>query len=288
MKHSIDCLPCLLRQAVRTAKTHIPDEETQLALLKEIMKEMLVSDNDASAPFIAHRIQEIMVNTLDNPDPYQEDKEYYNREMLNIESELIKLRDSCENPFAAALKMAGAGNIIDFGPGYDLSREKVLEIVETTMKIDLPGEVLLALRNDLRNAATLLYLGDNAGEIVFDKIFIDVIKNSFPELKIYFAARGKPVLNDITEADAYRVEMDKLAEIINNGTSIPGTDLEHCSAVFSNIYNKADVVISKGQGNFETLYGSGRQSLYYLFLCKCNLFMERLGAQQNDLIFLKE
>ncbi|HPF20645.1 MAG TPA: ARMT1-like domain-containing protein [Syntrophomonas sp.] len=288
MKHSIDCLPCLLRQAVRTVKTHLHDEDVQRQTLQKVMAEMLGVGDDVSAPFIAHKIQNILVEVLGNPDPYKEDKGYYNCEMIKLEPELLRIRNASDDPFATALKLAAAGNIIDFGPVDGLSREKVLEIIDTTLETSLSQEALHSLHNDLHNAVTLLYLGDNAGEIVFDKIFVDTIKNSFPKLRIYFATRGKPVLNDITEDDAYLVGMDQLAEIINNGSNIPGTDLAYTTPSFKKIFYQADVVIAKGQGNFETLYGCRKANLYYLFLCKCNLFMSRLGAKQNDLVLLKE
>ncbi len=288
MKHSIDCLPCLLNQAVRTAKNHLPNEADQIVLVKNVMAAMLTIDEDASAPYIAHKIQNALREALKNPDPYRADKSYYNLEMLKLEKELRQLLETAEDPFHTGLKLAAAGNIIDFGPGYDLSKEKVLASIKETLVKDYPLEIAHSLQADLRQAKKLLYLGDNAGEIVLDKIFITAIKDKYPDLQIYFATRGKPVLNDITEADAYLVGMDQLARIINNGTDIPGTVFEYCSADFQKIYMDADVIISKGQGNFESLFGSGRANLYYIFLCKCSLFMARLGARQNDIMLIKE
>lgn len=288
MKHSIDCLPCLLQQAVRIAKNHLPNETEQIVLVKEIMATIADMDENVSAPYIAHKIQIALKEALNNPDPYKEDKNYYNQEMLKLENELLQVRDSSADPFVTGLKLAAAGNIIDFGPGYDLSRDKVLESIRETLTRDYPQEILISLQSDLKQAGKVLYLGDNAGEIVFDKIFIATIKDYYPTLEVYFATRGKPVLNDITEEDAYLVGMDKLAGIINNGTDIPGTVLEYCSSDFRKIFAEADVIISKGQGNFESLYESGREKLYYIFLCKCSLFMERLGVRQNDIMLIKD
>lgn len=288
MKHSIDCLPCLLNQAVRTAKKHLPNEADQIELVKNVMAAMFTIEENASAPYIAHKIQIALKQALKNPDPYRQEKNYYNLEMLKLEKELLQLLETAEDPFDTGLKLAAAGNIIDFGPGYDLSKDKVLESIKETLLKDYPLEISHSLQAALGRAGNLLYLGDNAGEIVLDKIFIAAIKDYYPDLQIYFATRGKPVLNDITEADAYLVVMDRLARIINNGTDIPGTVLEYCSADFQKIYTDADVIISKGQGNFESLFGSGRENLYYIFLCKCSLFMERLGARQNDIMLIKE
>jgi len=288
MKLSIECLPCLINQAVRMAKVHLDTEAEQRSLVKKIMLEIAAIEDQASAPYAAQKIQRAFKDVLQNQDPYREEKDFYNSEMLKLEGEFWDLVRSAEDRLGVALKLAAAGNIIDFGPGHDLSREKVLEVIHQTLAKDFPAEAFDALKSDLQAARKLLYLGDNTGEIVFDKIFIRTIKEEYPRLEIDFATRGEAVLNDITEEDAYLVGMDGYARIINNGTDIPGTVLEHCSHSFQKVFNEADLIIAKGQGNFESLYGSGRDNLYYVFLCKCNLFMERCGANQNDIMLIKE
>ena len=288
MKLSIECLPCLINQAVRMAKVHLDTEAEQRSLVKKIMLEIAAIGDQASAPYAAQKIQRAFKDALQNQDPYREEKDFYNSEMLKLEGEFWDLVRSAEDRLGVALKLAAAGNIIDFGPGHDLSREKVLEVIHQTLAKDFPAEAFDALKSDLQAARKLLYLGDNTGEIVFDKIFIRTIKEEYPRLEIDFATRGEAVLNDITEEDAYLVGMDGYARIINNGTDIPGTVLEHCSHSFQKVFNEADLIIAKGQGNFESLYGSGRDNLYYVFLCKCNLFMERCGANQNDIMLIKE
>lgn len=288
MKLSIECLPCLINQAVRMAKVHLDTEAEQRSLVKKIMLEIAAIEDQASAPYAAQKIQRAFKDALQNQDPYREEKDFYNSEMLKLEGEFWDLVRSAEDRLGVALKLAAAGNIIDFGPGHDLSREKVLEVIHQTLAKDFPAEAFDALKSDLQAARKLLYLGDNTGEIVFDKIFIRTIKEEYPRLEIDFATRGEAVLNDITEEDAYLVGMDGYARIINNGTDIPGTVLEHCSHSFQKVFNEADLIIAKGQGNFESLYGSGRDNLYYVFLCKCNLFMERCGANQNDIMLIKE
>lgn len=288
MKLSIECLPCLLNQAVRLAKAHLEIEEEQRSLVKRIMLELAASEEQASAPYMARRIQRVLKDVLQNSDPYREEKYFYNSEMLKLEGEFSELIKLASEPLETALKLAAAGNIIDFGPGHDLSREKVLKILYETLEKSFQAETFASLKSDLKTAQKILYLGDNAGEIVFDKMFIRTIKEQYPYLEVDFATRGEAVLNDITEEDAYFVGMDAYAQIINNGTDIPGTDFEHCSKRFQTIFNKADVIIAKGQGNFESLYGIGRDNLYYIFLCKCNLFMERCGAKQNDIMLMRE
>ena len=288
MRYSMECLPCLLNQGIRVARLYLENEEEQRILLKSIIAEIAVMDHNASAPYIAHKVHRALKEALQNPDPYQKEKLYYNQEMLKLEDDFSQLAETAIDPLDVALKLAAAGNIIDFGPGYDLSRDNVLKTIKESMEKDYSQEVFISLASALKDANKLLYLGDNAGEIVFDKIFIRTIKECYPHLQIDFATRGTPIMNDVTEEDAYMVGIDTYANIINNGTDIPGTILEHCSDSFVNVFNEADVIISKGQGNFESLYGNGYNNLYYIFLCKCDLFMDRFGARQNDLVLMKE
>ncbi len=289
MKLNVECLPCLVNQAVKLAKIHLSNnEEEQLRLVKKIMQEISVSEDHASAPYIAHKIQRALKEALQNPDPYREVKLYYNSEMLKLEEEFFDLIKSADDRLVTALKLAAAGNIIDFGPGQDLSRTKVLKVINQTLGKDFHRETFASLKSDLAAAQKVLYLGDNAGEIVFDKLLIRTIKEEYPDLAVDFSTRGSAVLNDVTEEDAYFIGMDVYARIINNGTDIPGTVLEHCSDSFKQAFNNADLIIAKGQGNFESLYGTGRAHLYYIFLCKCNLFMRRCGAALNDIILMKE
>jgi hypothetical protein len=132
-----------------------------------------------------------------------------------------------------------------------------------------------------------LYLADNAGEIVFDKIFVKNIKERYPGLTIYFAVRGEPVLNDATEQDAYFVGIEKYAEIINNGTCVPGTDLDIVSKQFKQVFKEADLIISKGMGNYETLCGC-KENIYYLMLCKCQVFQKKFKCDSYDHLFTHE
>lgn len=288
MKLSIECLPCLLNQAVRLSRVHIDNEEVQRCLLQRIMGELANLEDDASAPYAAQKIQRLLKELLQNPDPYREEKCYYNAEMLKLENDFQELINAAGDRLSMALKLAAAGNVIDFGPGYDLSRAKVLTVIRETLEKDFAPEAFEELKSRLQVSKSLLYLGDNSGEIVLDKVFIRTIKEYHPQLEVRFATRGAPVLNDVTEEDAYLVGMQDYAEIINNGTDIPGTVLAYCSPDFQSIFNDSDLLIAKGQGNFESLYGCGKENLYYIFLCKCDLFAQRCGAKKDDIILKAE
>lgn len=288
MKLSLECIPCLLSQAVRLARLYLQDEDEQRSMVSRIMEELAGLDHHASAPYAAQKMYRVLRETIKNPDPYQQAKIYYNQEMLKLEEDFYQRIQESPDRLYTGLKLAAAGNIIDFGPGYALSKNSVLKTLAEILPKPYAEDAFLSLKGHLQNSQKLLYLGDNCGEVVFDKVFIRVIKEHYPRLKIDFAARGEPVLNDITEADAYDVGMNHYAQIVNNGTDIPGTVLERCSERFQQIFDQADLVIAKGQGNFESLYGSGQGKTYYIFLCKCNLFISRFGVKQNDIMLIKE
>ncbi len=288
MKLSLECLPCLLNQAVRLAKEHLSSEQEQSELVREILRVLANVDNDDSAPQVTQKMQRLFKEYLQNDDPYREAKHYYNTEMLKLEQEFEELVNRAEHKVEAAMKLAAAGNIIDFGPGHDISRENVMAVIRQTLEHEFASHAVRTLKSQLQASQSMLYLGDNAGEIVFDKIFIRTIKAAYPQLEIWFAARGEAVLNDITEDDAYFVGMDKIAYVINNGTDIPGTALEHCSVQFRKVFRESDVIIAKGQGNFESLHGCGRKNLHYLFLCKCDLFTQLFGAAKNGVVLMSE
>ncbi len=184
----------------------------------------------------------------------------------------------------SAVKLAAAGNVIDFGARPELESSEVLRLIKETLNKNFSSHVFHRLTSDLEQGQTLLYLGDNAGEIVLDKYLISEIKRKYPQLKVYFATRGMPVINDVTEHDAQSTGMDKYACVINNGTDIPGTILSECSDDFIKVFDTADVIISKGQGNFESLINNPRK-IYFIFLCKCCFFEKKLGIGKHDIVF---
>jgi uncharacterized protein with ATP-grasp and redox domains len=220
-------------------------------------------------------------------DFYKEEKMLFNEKLLGMEENITSMLDDSNNRLMDALRIAMAGNIVDFGALDNITIELVKDIITKTMDSNINSSVYKRFNIELENAKDILYLGDNTGEIVFDKILLCEIKRQYPNLTIYFATRGKPALNDANEEDAYYVGIDKYAKIINNGTDIPGTDLDEVSQEFKEVFNKADMIISKGQGNFETLSGTG-YNIFYLFLCKCDMLTKRLNIEKLSAMFLYE
>lgn len=145
MELSVECLPCLVNQAVRLVKIHLDNEKAQRILVKKIMLEIGASDDTASTPYIAHKMQQVLKDVLQNPDPYRDVKLYYNSEMLKLEKEFLAVIRSAEDQLGTALKLAAAGNIIDFGPGHDLSRAEVLKVLNQTLEKEFNREVFTSL-----------------------------------------------------------------------------------------------------------------------------------------------
>lgn len=218
---------------------------------------------------------------------YREEKERFNRLMLSladkIEEEILKSQD----PLAAAIRYARAGNYIDFGALPEVKEELLLELLEKAGKDELEEETYRRFRAELKPGNRLVYLTDNCGEIVMDKLLVRELKRSFPDLSVTVIVRGAPVLNDATLEDAEFVGLDREAKVIGNGNDVAGTYLAALSWEAKEKLEQADLIIAKGQGNFETLKGCGL-NIYYLFLCKCELFVERFGMEQYKGVFVNE
>jgi len=263
MKTFIECIPCLIRQAVDTAKFVTEDTE----LLQRIVKECLIlaADFDISQPppASARRIYRKICEMTGNNDPYQEVKARFNRMVLAMLPELIRIVGSSGDPFMTALRMAIAGNVIDFGVNGGVSENAVKRAIENSIQEPLSGDIS-ALRIAVERAGSILYLADNAGEIVLDRLFIGYL----PADRVTLAVRGGPAINDATLADAYAAGLHEMVRVIDNGYDAPGTLLDQCSPEFQKVFADADLVISKGQGNFETLIGVDK-NIFYLFKVKC-------------------
>ena len=198
--------------------------------------------------------------------------------------EFEKNIESSDNPFQEAVKHAIIGNIIDFGPMHEFTIEDVMKWFRDTEKLSLTVDHTEKLRDDIASARSLLYLGDNCGEICLDKLLVKNIKKLNPDIHIYFGVRGEPVVNDSIEEDAYTVGMEEFATIISNGDCSAGTVLSRTSEEFNSIYEAADVVIAKGQANYESLSGQEDKNIYFMLMTKCSVIAENIGVPQKSLI----
>lgn len=234
-----------------------------------------------SIPKMSRELHVLLKQHSNDPDPYQEQKRQSNDLILSMYPELKELVFQSGNYFDTALRLAIAGNIIDYGIGNHFDLQGT---IDTVLNSEFAIDDSLELKQDLSEAKTVLYLGDNCGEMVFDKLFIETIMHP----NLIYAVRGEPVINDVTLEEARYVGLDRVADLVSNGYDAPSTLLEHCSPEFLEVFNRADVVISKGQGNLEGLLGKTDKEVYFLLMVKCEVIADALGVRKGDFVVKKQ
>lgn len=284
MNPELDCIPCLLKQALKISDVLQLEEKFKQQIINQSMKLLSDTPLNMSTPYYSREIWKIIQQYTDERDPFKNIKKYYNQKMLKQQEHLEITLKEAVNPFLTGLKIAITGNIIDFGAKHDLDESTVIKEIDPKNFKPLYIDHSYTMLKEIRKAKKLVYLGDNCGEIVFDKHFIREIGKINPDLDIAFAARGAPIINDITATDAKQVKMDEVARIIDNDYDAPGTELEYSSEVFRKEFYEADLIISKGQGNFESLSHINRQNIFFLFMVKCNAVARQTNAKVGSLI----
>lgn len=277
MKINEKCLPCLINQVIKVA--NITNCSNRDDLYHQVFKQLSKIDFNKSNPEIIGMIFELVKKHLNNEDPYQEIRQYYNNLFLQSYDDF----DKKINSFKTAIKYAIIGNIIDFSPINNQEITKIDDWFDNIDNLSLTIDHVDKLINDIKKAKTILYLGDNCGEICLDKLLLKRIKQLNPSLKIYFGVRGKPVVNDSIESDAYEVGIDEYASIISNGDNSLGTILSRTSAQFNQIYQNCDFVIAKGQANFESLSEENKK-IYFLLMVKCDVIAKYINVPEKSLV----
>ncbi|WP_308698751.1 ARMT1-like domain-containing protein [uncultured Thomasclavelia sp.] len=277
MKINEECLPCLINQVIKVA--NITNCSNRDDLYHQVFEQLSKIDFNKSNPEIIGMIFELVKKHLNNEDPYQEIRQYYNNLFLQSYDDF----DKKINSFKTAIKYAIIGNIIDFSPINNQEITKIDDWFDNIDNLSLTIDHVDKLINDIKKAKTILYLGDNCGEICLDKLLLKRIKQLNPSLKIYFSVRGKPVVNDSIESDAYEVGIDEYASIISNGDNSLGTILSRTSAQFNQIYQNCDFVIAKGQANFESLSEENKK-IYFLLMVKCGVIAKYINVPEKSLV----
>ena len=278
------CLPCVVNQFVKVA--NITGVKTKEELLREVFTYLSKVNYDTTTPEIIGDIFDMIKIHTNNPDPYKETRNYYNNMFLNLLPEFERKIEQAENPFMMAIRYAIVGNVIDFNPIHNTLLEEVFDCFEKMELLELVIDDTHSLLKDIKNAKTLLYLGDNCGEICLDKILLKEINKLNPNIKLLFGVRGKSVVNDSIAEDAYSVGIDKYADIVDNGDGSLGTVLNRTSPSFNDVYKKADVVIAKGQANYECL-SEENKNIYFLLMTKCDVIANDIGVEEKRLVCMK-
>ncbi|MHA1725976.1 MAG: damage-control phosphatase ARMT1 family protein [Promethearchaeota archaeon] len=292
MRLEPECVGCLFNQILKTIKhldLKIPRSD-MIFLQKKMMAYLLEKDFDnTTAPLVASYLYDLIAKILKDPDPFHELKKKFNVLAMKYYDEIEILIKKAEDPVFEALIVAALGNTIDFAGQHKID---LINDLKNFSPRNLVINDYESFKTTLDNSKGLLILGDNAGEIVFDKLLITILRKKYPNLEIIYTVRASPIINDATIEDAVEINLTSMVKVITS-SPIPGIDLSNVSEEFKTyFYSENHAILSKGQGNFECLYNSSKNSkpIYYLFKVKCNL-MERIfqshGAKMGDLIFIK-
>jgi damage-control phosphatase, subfamily I len=271
MNTHLDCIPCLFRQALDAARLVSDDAAVHERILREVMGWLSDLDMQSPPPLLAQRIHRLLRETACTEDPYREMKVRQNRMAKELLPRYRAEIAAAADPLDAAVRLAVAANLIDMGAKTGWNEADVPRELERSAQTPLSGD-LEALRSAIAQTRRILYLADNAGEIVFDRLLIEQL----PRARVTAVVRGSPVINDATRADALEAGLDELVEIIDNGSDAPGTLLEDCSVEFQRRFAEADLILAKGQGNFETLVNEPG-NIFFLFRIKCPVTAGMVG-----------
>jgi len=278
MNTALDCVPCFVRQAVEAVSMVVPESGRRETLLRKLLQEISMADWQGSPPAMGQKIHRLIRREIGAADPYLRIKRQMNQAAQTLLPQLREAMRDQADPQEAAVRIAIGGNLLDAGAKTQIAIEDLPRHMQRIWNKPLQGDVC-ALFEAAEVARSILYLTDNAGEIFFDRVLIEAL----PAGKVTVAVRGHPVINDATREDAIAAGLHDIAEVIDNGSDAPGTLLEDCSAAFRGLFEQADMIVAKGQGNYETLSGSSRP-IFFLFTVKCPVIAAHSGAPVGTLM----
>jgi len=278
MNTFFDCIPCLIRQTLASVRLVTSDERVHEQVLREVLQSASRMDlrqpPAAMAQLVHRRIREL----CQNADPYRASKTRFNRLALDLLPAFRHRLEEYYNPWDAAVRLAIAGNVMDLGVKGGLSETEIRGSIDRSLSETLDGNTA-EFAASVREARRILYLTDNAGEIVFDRLLIE----RMPRKRVIVAVRGSPVINDATLEDAEEAGLTQLVQVIDNGSDAPGTLLRDCSEAFQRHFADADLIVAKGQGNYETLSEVSAR-VYFLLRVKCPVVARDIGCPVGRMV----
>ena len=280
-----DCFQCNINQMKKISQFLGLDHQTNERLIAITNDYQNHCDMTQTNPETMGEIWERIIPIIKTDNPYQHIKKHYNHILLSMENELQDKMNAHDLNYA--LKLAITGNLIDFAAKHKFDESVLMDMLKRVSSTQLAIDDSADLFDKVQNSSFLLYLGDNCGEIVLDKCFISRLKQVNPCLKVYYGVRGKPIVNDVTSDDAYEVKMDEVATIVSSGARTLGTVLHRTSQEFQDIFHQVDLVICKGQGNYEGLMGNEKEYIYFLFMAKCDLVANQIGVDKMSIVCMK-
>ncbi len=282
MKTYFDCIPCFVRQALDALRFVTDDENVQEHALREALRLIGGLDLKRTPPEIANDVHAIVRKVSGSDDPYVDAKRKQNETALAFVPELRELVQASDDPLETALRLAIAGNIVDFGFASVVDEERIRGTIERAMEYPFAADSIRRFRHAAMNAEAILYLADNAGEVVFDRLLVEQL----PRGRVTVAVKGGPFLNDALMADARMAGLDEVCKVVDNGSRVPGTVLSTCSDEFRQKFEAADLIIAKGQANYETL-SEMDAPLWFLLQAKCPVIADDIGVETGTMLILE-
>ncbi len=281
MRLKPDCIICNLNIIFRTLKIINKDENFLIENMKKVIGGISKVNKKLFPPELGGIVYKIVINSTNVKDPYKDIKRKQNNLILNNYFNLRQTILNTKDPLFEAVKFAVIGNVIDFGINKVVDFE---EDIKNSFKKRIVINDYNLFERDLKVSKRILYIGDNSGEIVFDKLLISLIKEIYPDIDITFACRSEPIINDVLIKDALQVGIDEYTKVISSGMNLPGTILRYVNNEFMEELRRSDLVIAKGQGNFEGLEEEKMEKIYFLLKAKCKVVADYLGCRVGDLI----
>ncbi len=274
MRTYLDCIPCVMQQALRAGRMATADEVKLKQILDKTGELIKTISMESTPAETGAKVYQIVNEITGVKDPYKDIKQQHIKETKAIYPELEQIVAKADDKLLTAIKIAIAGNVIDLGvnKAFDIVTD-----VKTILEQDFAIFDYPAFQKQLTASKNVLYIGDNVGESVFDKILIKELK-----IPVKYAVRAIPIINDVTREDAVASGIDQVAEIVDSGCKSPGVILDQSTPEFLELFNRADLVISKGQGNFEGLSGCNRQ-VFFLLKAKCHIISKHLGVAEGSI-----
>ncbi|MBN2019575.1 MAG: DUF89 family protein [Sedimentisphaerales bacterium] len=279
MRTYFECIPCFIRQVLDAVRMTSDDQQVQLQVLRKALRLASEADLTQSPPAMAQQIHRYIRELTADPDPYIEVKDKFNKIALQMYPDLRTRIEKSIDPLETAVRLAIAGNINDFGVTSNIEESHVPKTVAESLEAPLDLNALDDFRKAVTKAKNILYLGDNAGEIVFDRLLVEQL----PYQKIAFVVKNGPVINDATIDDALITGMTDVVEVIDNGSDAPGTILDSCSEQFRDRFDNTELIIAKGQGNYETLSDVDKD-VFFLLRAKCPVAARHIGCEIGDMV----
>ena len=281
-----ECLSCIAKKYLDKYPAN-STEEQQVRYKKQICKVLSEAELTDSAPILTKKITDVQEKIFGETTDYTKIKAFYNDYVMKKFPDIEENIARAEEPLLRAIQYSVTGNYIDFGALAEVDNDKFEQLLLNVPSIEINNLEFETLKKELEYAGRLVFLTDNCGEIVFDMAFIRLLKMKYPKLQITVIVRGYSAVNDATMEDARQIGLNKEVQVLGNGNGVAGTCLEMLSEEAKKCVLSADVIIAKGQGNFETLMGCGL-NVYYIFMCKCTMFAKRFHADLYDGLLLND